>query len=235
MDKCATTPNETPPNGLPVTEVINRLKSVRLRPESPSPKASEAAIARIAEMRGTRYHPSRCRLDLYRVYDAEQGKALEAVTAYAARVTEAVSAGEGLVLYGPCGTGKDHLLGAVLYGAVRAGMSGAWINGQEMFGGFRDRIRSETVDEVFFRKMCEPAVLLISDPIPPAGQPSAFDLSNLYRLLERRYSNMQPTWASINALSRDDAMNKLSVPVWDRLQHRSAMVPCFWPSYRERK
>jgi putative replication protein len=198
-------------------------------------KAGEALVSFLAAKRGPRYHPDRCDLTTFAVYDPKQRDLLARAKALAARVAEAVAAGEGVVFYGPPGTGKDHLLAALLYAAARSGSSVSWVNGQEIFGGFRDRIDTGEQDEGHFRALCAPAVLGISDPIPPAGQPSAWDLGNLYRILDRRYCEMKPTWVSLNALTLDDADAKLSAPVFDRLRHDATLFPCFWQSYRERQ
>ena len=153
----------------------------------------------------------------------------------AAGIGEFVTSSRGLVLLGTVGTGKDHLLAALLYAAARSGHSARWVNGQEVFGQFRDRIDTGKADEQHFRELCAPAVLGISDPIPPVGQAGAWDLGNLYRLLDRRYRAMKATWVTINAQSADDADAKLSEPVFDRLRDGAEIVTCCWPSYRERR
>jgi len=186
---------------------------------------------------GKRYHPTLASLDTFKVYHKAQQPALDALRAFAAGVKGAVEAGRGLVIYGTVGTGKDHLLAAVLYAAVRAGFSASWVNGQDIFGRFRDAMDSGESEAGVIREMADHAVLGISDPIPPVVDPSkpgAWRAELLYRVLDARYRQCKPTWVSLNAMSAEDADAKLSAPVFDRLRDDAALVPCFWPSYRER-
>jgi hypothetical protein len=57
---------------------------------------------------------------------------------------------------------------------------------------------------------------------------------DLYRVLDRRYREVKPTWVTINAEDADDAKAKLGAPIFDRLKDNAELVPCFWPSFRER-
>jgi hypothetical protein len=77
--------------------------------------------------------------------------------------------------------------------------------------------------------------LAISDPIPPVGEPTAWNLGQLYRLLDRRYRDLKQTWVTLNALSIEDADAKLSAPMFDRLREDAELFACFWPSFRERR
>ncbi len=95
--------------------------------------------------------------------------------------------GRGIVLLGAVGTGKDHLLAAMLYRAVHAGFACRWLSGQEFYGDLRDRMDSGKAEEQRFRELQTPDVLAISDPIPPVGSPTAWNVAQLYRLLDRRY------------------------------------------------
>jgi DNA replication protein DnaC len=148
---------------------------------------------------------------------------------------ELISAGQGVIFYGSVGTGKDHLMAALLYEAARQEVVCRWVNGQEVFGMFRDSIRAHGREDDLLRQLTEPKVLAISDPIPPAGTPTAWNLQLLYRLVDRRYRKLGSTWASPSAASIEDADAKLSAPVFDRLRERAVMPRCFWPSYRERR
>jgi hypothetical protein len=64
--------------------------------------------------------------------------------------------------------------------------------------------------------------------------PTDWSTSQLFRLFDNRYRNLKSTWATINALSIEDADEKLSAPVFDRLRDNAELFPCFWPSFRER-
>jgi hypothetical protein len=79
-------------------------------------------------------------------------------------------------------------------------------------------------------------LLAISDPTPPTGEtPSPYCVSQLYWLLDERYCFMWPTSLTVNADAEGDLDGLLSVPIIDRLQQDAEIIPCFWPSHRERK
>src|SRR5262245_15360443 len=99
----------------------------------------------------------------------------------------------------------------------------------------RDRMGEDRMEAKMFRDLSRPQILAISDPVPPAGELKAWRVECLYRLIDRRYRQLKSTWMTINATSPEDAEQNLSSPVWDRLQELAVLVPCFWPSYRERK
>jgi hypothetical protein len=109
-----------------------------------------------------------------------------------------------------------------------------WIGGQELFGRIRDGMDTKEPEERLLAEWDKPKVIGISDPIPPAGSPSEWNVMQLYRLLDRRYRARKCTWISVNAISTDDADAKLSAPVFDRIRDGAVLVPCFWPSFRER-
>jgi DNA replication protein DnaC len=198
-------------------------------------EARQRAVAayKLAACLGPRYSPQRCSLRTFRLTHDRQRAAVERLRDVQASLTDFVKAGRCIVFYGSVGTGKDHLLAAMLYAAAMAGFSCHWVNGQEVYGAFRDRMDTGQREEGLLRELVAPDVLGVSDPIPPAGQPSAWNLAQLYRLLDRRYRALRGTWVSLNALSPEDADQKLTAPIFDRLREDAELVPCFWPSYRE--
>ncbi len=193
----------------------------------------DAAIRQLAGELGPRYSPTSATLDRFNVYHPAQKPILERLRALATRLPEVVAEGRGIILYGAVGTGKDHLLAALLYLAAGAGVGCRWLNGQEAYGTMRDRMDKGLEEEEFFRGLCSPQVLAISDPVPPVGTPSAWNISQLYRLFDRRYRLLRPTWVSLNAKTPEDVEHHLSAPLWDRLRHGAELFPCFWPSYRQ--
>lgn len=184
---------------------------------------------------GERYSPDRVNLTAFQVYHEAQRKAIVRLKQFCLPGANGFSDFPGLIFFGTVGTGKDHLMAAMLYTAAYSGVSCRWINGQELFGQFRDRMDTGQREEDLLRVLCEPKILGISDPIPPVGDPSAWNTSQLYRLLDRRYRSLKKTWCSLNALSTEEADGKLSAPVFDRLREGAEIFPCFWPSWRERK
>jgi DNA replication protein DnaC len=174
---------------------------------------------------------------LVRLRPPGQKAALDAVRRFAAGIEQAVKDGRGLVLYGTVGTGKDHLLAALLYAAAAAGFSCSWVAGLELYGRVRDTFDNGRAEETAIGPHVLPDVLGISDPILPtqrAGPAAGVADGDLYRVLDRRYREVKPTWVTINAEDADDAKAKLGAPIFDRLKDNAELVPCFWPSFRER-
>jgi DNA replication protein DnaC len=195
----------------------------------------ENCVHRLAAEVGPRYRPEAASLDTFRVYHKAQKPVLDALRELTPRLLDLVKEGRGLILYGPCGGGKDHLAIAMMYQLAQRGMNVSWVNGREVFGAFRDRIDTGQRDEEYFRKLCEPEVLAISDPLPPHGNVGDWNLENLYRLVDRRYRHMMSTWVTLNVATIEEADSRLSAPVFDRLRHGAEIFGCFWPSNRERK
>ncbi len=185
---------------------------------------------------GKRYSHENTSLEKYRVYHPDQTKALAAIREFIAKIGHGEP--RGLVIYGTVGTGKDYLLAATLYAAIKAGSVSGWVNGQDLYQSFRDGMDTQRPESATLAEFTRPDILGISDPIPPvfdASKQNAWRAELLYRVLDARYRRCCPTWVSVNAKSPEDADAKLSEPVFDRLQHNALMIPCFWTSYRERK
>jgi len=154
---------------------------------------------------------------------------------YAVTLDARVRERNNLLLYGPVGAGKDHLgVAVVRFGVWCRGAKARWINGQELFGDFRDamddvRGRSEA-DAI--RALAAVELLLLSDPLPAAGELTDFQCNILYRLAEARYCAGRPTIVSINVSDGGEARRRMGAATWDRLCHGAWCVPCFWSSYR---
>lgn len=237
-ETCSTTPPATLAS--PLDNTIKRLKAgadQRANDGEEAYKSRQVAIARerLERSLGKRYSQGACSLAAYRVYDPRQQIAVDTVNRVLGRLAEVIDNGEGVLLVGSVGTGKDHFLGCLLYAALDAKCEVKYVNGQEVFGTFRDRIDTGERDEEYFRELTMPGLLAVSDPLPPVGQPGAWDLQNLYRIVDRRYREKRPTWMTMNALSPEDMNAQLSSQVFDRLRHDATIIPCFWPSFRERR
>jgi DNA replication protein DnaC len=228
--------------GTTLNRLIERARNTPPIPaeESAKREAAKAAeqsaviVQKLAAQLGARYSPDRVTLDTFELYDPKQRLALNRARDCASRIATLIRDGRNLVFYGVVGTGKDHLMIALLYEAARLGADCRWVNGQEIYGQFRDRIDSGQREEELLNALVKPHVLAISDPIPPVGGPTSWNVQQLYRLLDRRYRALKSTWISMNALSLEDADEKLSAPVFDRIRQDAELFPCFWPSYRER-
>ena len=181
---------------------------------------------------GRRYSPTLAAFESYRVYAKGQEEVIDQLRAFTAQFPGVIERGEGLILYGSVGTGKDHLCAAALYAACHAGLSCRWIGGQELYGRFRDQIDDKRSEREQSIELAAPDVLAISDPIPAAGDLSKWSIDQLYRLIDRRYREMRSTWITVNAATPEEAKAKLSAQVFDRLREGATLVKCFWPSFR---
>lgn len=142
--------------------------------------------------------------------------------------------GQGIVLTGPEGTGKDHLMSAMLRVAAAQGLSINRVDGMSLYTSFKDVvIRAGKPAEKFIADLCNVDILAISDPVPFRGHASDFDIGLLQQIVNRRYCDKRPTWMTLNASSSAEAQEMLTAPVVARLRHDSATIKCDWPSYRK--
>jgi DNA replication protein DnaC len=138
-----------------------------------------------------------------------------------------------LLLYGPRGTGKDHLAVAALRTVTRDhGATVVWVDGETLWREQRDVIGSDTREAELERKYTSPDVLLISDPARQGTDLTDGQRSLLWRIVDRRYRDMKPTWATVNVLTRDELDQRLSPQISDRMRDNALAVFCSWPSYR---
>lgn len=182
-------------------------------------------------MIGPRY--SRCDFDSFECRLPEQQAAKSAVTGFMANWPDNRAAGRGLLLYGPVGTGKDHLVIAALKVAVRDyGATPAWIDGQSFFATIRDRITAEVSEGAAIKPYTAADVLVISDPLPDAGKPTEFQRSLLWRIVDRRYRDLRPTFVTLNVANSREAEDRMGVQLVDRLRDGAVCVACRWASNR---
>lgn len=190
---------------------------------------------------GTRY--SGTTFESYEIYDKRQRDAVEQVKAYAANLPQHVERGEGLILFGTVGTGKDHLMACVMReAALTHGITLAHVYGLDLHAFVRDAMDDDKVEKVL-SPYREARILAISDPLPNDGQLTSWNRQTLMRLVNARYIAMRPTLLTINApnLSQDqdpktgiNVWDEMTDAVFDRLTHGAIVVECRWPSYRQR-
>ncbi len=160
-------------------------------------------------------------------------KARSSAKEYARDIEANVRTGKNLILFGPKGTGKDHLLMAVARVAtLDYGIRVTWHNGMELFADMRDTFGGRQTEKEFITKFTGPSVLAISDPLPAQGVLSDFQVSLLFRIIDSRYNQMKPTWLTLNVEKKEEAAERLTPQIHDRLRHGACAVEGDWASYR---
>lgn len=145
-----------------------------------------------------------------------------------------VQAGRGIVMMGPVGVGKDHLLVALgRIAVIEHGLGISWWRGMDLYSAFRDSIRRGEVDERLVAELTTPEILILSDPVPPIGEVTEYQAGRLLQVVDRRYAACKSTWATINVAGRSEADERSTSPIIDRLTAGALLCRCFWPSFRK--
>jgi DNA replication protein DnaC len=175
---------------------------------------------------GNRYH--NCTLDSFQCTRPAQNSVVDALRDYIAN-----DCNESLILYGPVGTGKDHLAFAVCRCAVKTGKTVKWVNGQAWFGIVRDAMDTDRSEASLIADLSRPALLCLSDPLPPVGALTQHQATMLYRVIDTRYSKGLPTICTVNVANDQEADERMGAATWDRLCHDAYKLSCNWPTYRK--
>ena len=134
---------------------------------------------------GWRYR--NCTLDNFVCDYDNQRTVVARLRRFAEIMPEAMAEHGGLLLYGKGGTGKDHLLAALMREAIqRHGLRVAWFDGGRLYDLFADAIASGTLEK-FQDRLARPHVLAISDPQPPRDDLTPSQLRRLRDCIDRRY------------------------------------------------
>jgi len=230
------------PTRLPaLTEEQMRARDERIKKQEEERRQLELLKRwqKLIDARGTRY--ADCQLRNYEIYgtpqEQEQQLAVRnALVAYCHRMPDAIQAGEGLILFGPKGTGKDHFAMALARHAILGcGRSLIWVNGMDLWGEIRDAMDSGTSERSLISRYTWPDVLYLSDPLPPTGDLGDHQKAMLFRILDARYSNSRATWVTVNVDKREELEKRLGPQNADRLRDGATALFCYWGSYRKAK
>jgi DNA replication protein DnaC len=173
-------------------------------------------------------------LESYQVTCPEQRKAMDSIEAYKKAIKERVAAGEGMVLFGSAGSGKSHLLTGCGKVGIDAGYTVALRNGSDLAAEFRGTIgRGNGWEDQLVKELVDVDILILDDVLPPGGALTEYQSGNLYRVVNGRYSQMRPTWASMNTASGEEAERGMGCQIVDRLRHGALTLFCGWESYRK--
>ncbi len=216
-----------------VSRVLAKCTTPTTKPRSDEVSLAEKKVAwgiLVVDI-GERYKA--CRLDNFDVSTDSQGGVIASLRRFVADLDTNLKEGRGIVLYGPPGVGKDHLLVGMAHKVVTAGRTVKWINGMDLFAERRDSIRRDLPERDVLKEYERPDVLVISDPVPPWGELKEGQAEFLFRLIDWRYRRLKPIFVSANFSDGDDAKARIGSQVLDRLRHDSLCLHCNWPTYRE--
>lgn len=184
---------------------------------------------------GTRYRE--CTFETFQISaDPEIGprqtNSVQRCLAFCSDIKANVDAGRGLILFGPVGTGKDHLLVATMREACRAGYRVAWRNGPDLHAAVRESTFGNASIEDLVRGCVQTDILAISDVVPAAGELAAFQVEFLTRVIDDRYRALKPIWLTVNVASSKDLEARLGSAINRRIVESAFSVGCFWPCWR---
>lgn len=184
---------------------------------------------------GARY--ARCTLDNFEVSGEESEAKERAVSLcrdYVANFPSHFKAGRGAIWIGPKGTGKDHLMIAVMRAIAMKYKSERlrYRSGEAFFDTFKASIGTGGSYASIADGFARPPVLGLSDPLPVKGDLSPHDQDVLFRVLLRRYKDLLPTLATLNVASAEELEQRMGAQSADRLRQDAIIIKCNWPSYR---
>jgi DNA replication protein DnaC len=185
----------------------------------------------LVKARGLRYEG--CRLSSFDSPSQKQKEVVERLTSFADLIVDRTKDGSGIILFGPKGTGKDHLMMAMTRAAIAKFMKVHWVNGADMRGDVRDSTRKDDLESDYAGRLIRKQILWISDPLPVSGALTEAQQDRLFRILDGRYSNLRPTWVTVNVSSREELEQRIGPQNADRLRDGSLALFCDWPSHRE--
>lgn len=183
----------------------------------------------VDEQVGQRYETAT--LNSYEPVTESQKRALEAIVAHSTGIN---AFEENVVLYGPCGSGKDHLLIGLGKKAIAFGRPVKWVFGVDLFRTMRDVIGSKSSETELVASLVAPAILILSDPAPPDDAATVYQRSVLLSVLDQRYRHCKPTWSTINATNKVEAIERLGGQTIDRIWTDASHVFVNGPSYRSK-
>ena len=219
----------------PTPEELERMEAEReVRWRREEKRRREAQLDQFLEARGIRY--KECSLSSFQIANEKQWEVVERLSGLAEDMAAEVKQGNGVILFGPSGTGKDHLLvGLARVAILQHGFSIAWKSGMELYAEFREAITRASPERYIIADLARVDILILSDPIPPAGDLTDYQMMTLFRIIDARYSACMPTWLSMNVANSKEADRRLGAPSVDRLRDNSLALFCDWPSHRKRK
>lgn len=143
------------------------------------------------------------------------------------------ASGGGLLLCGPRGTGKDHLLVAAARECVHwHGTIVAWRSGIDLIEHLVDIMYGRAEWSEYDNAHHYSDLLILSDPLPPSAELSPTEQRAIFSLVDHRYRHRRATWISANVAKEGDLDHRIGPAIADRLRDGATHYACHWPSYR---
>jgi DNA replication protein DnaC len=148
---------------------------------------------------------------------------IPAPTQSALRTLEWISRRENLVVAGPSGTGKSHLLEALGHAAIDVQMTVAWFSVEDLGALVRRHRVDDTVSKVF-ASLASVALVVVDDiGLLPISSDAA---EGLYRLVDATYERRSVALSSnLHPSGFDQLMDKtIASALVDRLLHHAHVI-----------
>lgn len=185
--------------------------------------------------RGPRY--AEARLGNYDIDATEPAKQQQQAniiaTLKATALEDAFWVNRNLLWLGLCGTGKDHLMTAMVFEAIRKDcISIRWFDGPSLFAAIKHSINDNAEAElVSTLARCE--LLCISDVAWDGAELTRYEQTVLYRIIDARYNACLSTYMTANVASRSQFEQLVGAQIVDRLCHDALLFICSWSSKRK--
>jgi DNA replication protein DnaC len=218
-------------------ERAERLAELRRQDEEHKRQREAQERDQVVERFGKRYRG--CNLHNYVVSCPEQQVVMDALGGYVKNFGRHLQRGEGVVLFGPPGTGKDHLAVATCIAIYDAYPKWdrrhhiAFATGLELYQDVRDNMKLDLTEWQAIKPLIQAPLLLLSDPLPPRGPLTDWQACVLLQIIDGRYRALSPTIVTLNIANGAEGDERMGAQTLDRLKDGALSFYCNWPSYRK--
>ena len=188
-------------------------------------------FSKLVQLRGERY--AKCSLDNFTT-DGHSGPtaAVSKLRTYCENIKQHAADGVGVFLFGPCGTGKDHLAMGVAKAFIKAtSQPVSWASGAMLFEQLRDSFDGKKTEGEVMGPHLKAPLLWLSDPLPVRGELTQYQAEALYRLVDARYNARRPIVMTAN-IEPGTADLTLGPAIARRLRESMIRVHCNWQPFR---
>lgn len=153
----------------------------------------------------------------------ESRSSIPAATQRALRSLEWVTRAENLVVAGPQGTGKSHLLEAVGHHAINQGLSVAWFSVEDLGAIIRRHRVDDTISKAFTALASMQLTVIDDIGLLPISTDAA---EGLYRLVDAAYERRSLALSTnLHPSGFDQLMDKtIASALVDRLMHHAHLI-----------